>query len=77
MSVNNPLLPDGEGSDQAFAGVAKNGEGVRLLEMIFEPRTFHGRLVHFLQTTEMVLGDADTLRGGEIRAAVGTRDGSH
>jgi hypothetical protein len=73
----NFLFANGKRSDQAFAGVAQNGEGVCLFEMIFESRTIQGFLGHFFQSTEMVLGDANTLGGGEVCAAVGTRNGCH
>ena len=77
LFCRNGLLADGKGSDKPFAGVAQDGEGVRLFKVIFESRAFQWFLGHFLEAPEMVLGDADTLGGGEIRAAVGTRDGCH
>jgi len=70
-------LADGKGPDKTLAGVAQDGEGVWLFDMIFESWSFQWFLGNFLQATEMVLRDADTLGGGEVCAAVGTRDGCH
>jgi len=68
-------MADWKGSDKTLAGIAEDGEGVRLFKMVFESRALQGFLGHLLQSTEMVLSYADTLGGGEIRTAMSTRDG--
>jgi len=63
--------------NQAFAGVAEDRVCVRNLEMVDEAWTFHGVLRDFFEVAELVLGDANTLGGGEVRAAIGAGNGGH
>jgi len=73
MERKAQLFADGERPDQSLAAVAKNGEVVRLFEVVFEAGIF----VDLLHAPELVFGDADALGGGQIGAAVGAGNGGH